>query len=192
VVFKCQNSVIIQENPTKIFSKTMLMTFSMWFIKYNPMTTQYKPEPALIHGQKIGRLFVGELVANVREHPAFHDTKSSYIKQGRLTECTCDCGKIVLYSWQALKTGRLMSCGCLRQEYKQKAWEKKQARTLLEMSIKEYKNKEEIAKSIFDILYHTPLTSRNEPRLQELAREMKHWKAMRSATRRKLNDLLAR
>lgn len=71
--------------------------------------------PIINPGLRIGLLTVGDLVRNVQSHPLFPEIKVSYLRQGRLRECICDCGKEVLYSEAALACGRVKSCGCLRQ-----------------------------------------------------------------------------
>jgi len=70
-------------------------------------------------GTKIGRLTIGDLVRWVTEHPLYEATPVSYLRQGRLWECLCECGETKLISEAHLSTGRIKSCGCLRRERKE-------------------------------------------------------------------------
>ncbi len=70
----------------------------------------------ITEGCSVGRLSVGQLVFNIRYHPLFEETPISYIRQGRLRECTCACGKVKLISEKSLESGRVLSCGCLKRE----------------------------------------------------------------------------
>ncbi len=76
-------------------------------------------------GQRFGRLVAGDLVRFVQEHELFHETPVSYLQQGRLRECLCDCGQRRLISESILASGRIQSCGCLRQDQRAKAAERK-------------------------------------------------------------------
>jgi len=84
---------------------------------------------------KIGRLTIGELVQYAVEHPLFIVTRLSYIQQGRLYECECDCGQQVLISENSLATGFVKSCGCLLREKREQAHNK----TLVKEEIKRQK-----------------------------------------------------
>ncbi len=75
----------------------------------------------ITEGMTIGRLTVYGLVRNIQEHPLYVETPLSYLRQGRLRECVCDCGFIKLICESALSTGRIMSCGCLKAEIRAKS-----------------------------------------------------------------------
>lgn len=77
-------------------------------------------------GQRIGQLVVVDLVRHVQTHPLYLTTPISYLRQGRLYECLCDCGQAVLYSESVLAPGTLKSCGCLRQAKARKRLEARQ------------------------------------------------------------------
>lgn len=140
-------------------------------------------------GMEIGRLTVRERVRDIIHHPSYPDTKTSYLNQGKIHECACTCGRIVLLSEAILRSNRIQSCGCLRQENNQKSWVKKQKRLLLYVNIKEFEHRRLMAKDLFFLLRQAPHASRNEAKLLELAKEMNHWKAMKIATKRQLNKL---
>lgn len=72
-------------------------------------------------GTRIGRITVGNLVRDIQAHPLYEITPVSYLKQGRLREVHCDCGADRLVAESILATGRLQSCGCLRQEMRMQA-----------------------------------------------------------------------
>lgn len=84
-----------------------------------------KPKLIINTGLRIGRLCVGDLVRFVQTHPLFLETPTSYLQQGRLRECACDCGQVRLFAESILATGRIQSCGCLRQEIRAAAAEGK-------------------------------------------------------------------
>lgn len=87
----------------------------------------------VVSGIRIGRLTIGELAHWVKEHPAYELTPISYLRQGRLRECFCDCGEIRLISETHLATGRIKSCGCLRRERKELGLKKKVSKIEMEM-----------------------------------------------------------
>lgn len=70
----------------------------------------------IVEGGKIGRLSIGPIVYDIRNHPLFVETNISYIRQGRLRECYCDCGSVKLIAERILETGRVLSCGCFKRE----------------------------------------------------------------------------
>lgn len=91
-------------------------------------------EKILVHpGVKIGRLTVGELVPGVKTHPCYETTPISYLRQGRLRECVCDCGEVRLVSETHLATGKIKSCGCLKKE--RKALSERQQISKLELKL---------------------------------------------------------
>jgi hypothetical protein len=94
----------------------------------NPFGAKEKEKLFIIAGLRIGRLTVGELVRDVIHHPCYLETPTSYLKQGRLREVTCDCGQMRLISESILATNRVQSCGCLRQEIRQKSTQGKISR----------------------------------------------------------------
>lgn len=71
---------------------------------------------AIFEGQKVFKLTVGPLVFDVQNHPLYLTTPPSYVQQGQLRECLCECGQYVLYSEAALLAGRIRSCGCLKRK----------------------------------------------------------------------------
>lgn len=72
-------------------------------------------------GMKVGRLTVGDHVAYPKTHELWEETKKIHRLRGNLHECICDCGKFVLYSYEALSKGKVQSCGCLRREILEEA-----------------------------------------------------------------------
>src|SRR5678809_600452 len=79
-------------------------------------------------GQKFGLITVGMLVYNVQDHALFLTTPYSYLQHGRLRECQCDCGEIILYSENVLSSGQIKSCGCLRQKKREELHLQREAR----------------------------------------------------------------
>ncbi len=61
----------------------------------------------------------------VRQHPLYEATKRSYVLHGRLRECQCDCGTLILYSELALRSGNVKSCGCLRKLLLEQAYQQR-------------------------------------------------------------------
>lgn len=61
------------------------------------------PTPTVVEGQRYGRLVV-ESVESTRN--------------GRLAHCRCDCGNETRVWTKHLRAGRTHSCGCYRQEYR--------------------------------------------------------------------------
>lgn len=66
-------------------------------------------------------------VRDVKNHELHDETPQSYLSHYALYECLCECGKRKLISESALAQGRIKSCGCLKRQKKQIAWEKKNA-----------------------------------------------------------------
>jgi len=86
--------------------------------------------PELLHpGYQIGLLTLVELVRNLQGHKLYATTPVSYMKQGRVWECKCQCGNSVLYSENALTSGRLKSCGCVKKGKSQKAFDLREEAT---------------------------------------------------------------
>jgi hypothetical protein len=96
----------------------------------------------ILEGLEIGRLTVGDLVTDVRNHPLYPETAQSYLKQGRLREVHCKCGSVRLIAESILSTGRVQSCGCLRREMRAAAREE---------GIKNLRKKADKAQCTFDI-----------------------------------------
>jgi hypothetical protein len=135
-------------------------------------------------GLKFGRLLVGDLVRNVRDHELYDTTRASYISQGRLYECWCDCGQRVLLSENAIRGGRVQSCGCLRAEKRQKAYEEKLARAQRLADKRELTHKIRMAQDRLRLLKMAPVMTRNEKAIDEQALEVRKLRAMKaSATR---------
>ncbi len=90
------------------------------FYKSN-MSNPPKQKILIIDGAIVGKLTVGDLIRDLRNHPLFDETPKSYLHQGRLRECHCECGIIRLLPEAILASGRLQSCGCYRYEVRMKA-----------------------------------------------------------------------
>lgn len=84
----------------------------------------------IIEGLCIGRLVIGLSVSNIRDHILYIETPLSYINQGKLRECFCNpelggCGRSKLIPERVLATGRVKSCGCLREQIRLNAIDSK-------------------------------------------------------------------
>lgn len=88
-------------------------------------------------GTKYHFLTVGPIVFDVCSHPLYLTTPISYVAQGAVRECTCECGNQVLYSENALVSGRVKSCGCLRKARNEKAHQEKLVRDSFKLVKKE-------------------------------------------------------
>jgi hypothetical protein len=136
-------------------------------------------------GTEIGRLAVGELVRDVRNHPLTNDTSASYVRQGRLRECHCSCGVDRLIPESALATGRIQSCGCLRREMLDKARldnlanvERRHLKSQIIAQIRYEQKRLKILQAV-----HVPL--RNEKAIQEAMSSLRSLLARKGALSRK-------
>lgn len=77
-------------------------------------------------GDRVGQLTIGEMISRPQDHPSFDSTPRSYLRHGRLRECHCECGKVVLYSEAALRSPTLRSCGCLKIVSEEERYHRKQ------------------------------------------------------------------
>lgn len=89
------------------------------------MTNPANPKLIISTGMRLGLLQIGDLVLNVQEHPLFSETPISYLQQGKLRACACDCGRVRLFAESILAANRLRSCGCVRAKIRQGAAEGK-------------------------------------------------------------------
>lgn len=138
-------------------------------------------------GVRIGRLLIGELVRFVQDHELFYLTPTSYLQQGRLRECVCDCGQRRLISESILATGRLQSCGCLRAEIrssasmsKVKRLQDKAEQTNLQLQI-------QIEQAKMRALTMTPVPYRDEKECQKTIEILRQLYLQKGALTRRLN-----
>lgn len=110
-----------------------------------------------LRDQKIGLLVVGDRVKDLKHHPLRYETKESYFRQGVVRECYCECGKVILLSEAIIRTGRVKSCGCLKQKNAQRAWEKKQRLLDLKKKVKDYKGHLLYLTTKLDLMRYCPL-----------------------------------
>lgn len=139
----------------------------------------------IIDGLKIGRVTVGDLVRDVRNHPLYIQTPQSYLHQGRLREVYCDCGEVRLISESILATGRIQSCGCLRKELIDQARLEKLAK-----SEKQHLKKQLIAQIKYEqhklkVLQAVRVPLRDEKAIDEAAKTLRSLFARKSALSRK-------
>lgn len=136
-------------------------------------------------GLKIGFLTVAELVSDPKNHPLYYDTPPSYLKHWRLWECHCDCGQVKLISNNVLSLGEVQSCGCLKAKKRQDAWERKQQALAKKNHLREINTQLAIAKDRFYLLRAAPAGKHSPEAIEEAAKAMRHWSAMKSAAMRK-------
>lgn len=114
-------------------------------------------------GQKFGILTVGPLVRGVQDHPLFITTPQSYLQHGRLRECVCDCGVIILYSENVLSSGQIRSCGCIRRKRREEAHLQKESREKHKAHIRDIAYKIKVAQSRLKFLQNRPAHMVNTP-----------------------------
>jgi hypothetical protein len=68
----------------------------------------------VVESAKYHKLTVVAQIYDIRNHPLYEQTPQSYIQQGRLWECKCECGVSFLVSEHSLSRGKHKSCGCMR------------------------------------------------------------------------------
>lgn len=136
-------------------------------------------------GVKIGFLTVFELVKDLKAHPLYYDTPSSYLKHWKLWECHCECGSVKLISENVLSMGEVQSCGCLKAKKRQDAWERKQQALAKKNHLREINTQLAIARDKFYLLRAAPAGKHSPEAIEEAARQMRHWSAMKSAAMRK-------
>lgn len=126
----------------------------------------------VVQDAKYEKLTVLGPVVDIFNHPLREETPRSYISQGRLWECQCECGKKLLVSEFSLSRGRNKSCGCLR--YTQGPnWEKKQK--ALDLKLKRMEIQAIIKRLSYELSQHkaTPAQFRNDARMQECGKELR-------------------
>lgn len=128
-------------------------------------------------GVKIGILSVGELVTDIKNHPLYYDTRASYLTHWRVRECLCDCGVVKLYSENALSSGHIQSCGCLRMRMRQESWERKQAKALKKEKRKDLKHRISMLTDKISLLQLAPTHLRNHLKIDQLAKEKRSLQA---------------
>jgi hypothetical protein len=139
----------------------------------------------IAEGTVVGRLTVGPLVYDVRNHPLLDSTRCSYISQGRLHECTCICGNVILLSENILRAKRVQSCGCLKQEMAQKAYEERVKLADRVKHKKEINYKLSNALDFLKVHLRAPVEIRNEKLIEELGAEIRKLRAMKAYANRK-------
>lgn len=136
-------------------------------------------------GIQIGRLLVGDLIRDVRSHPLYELTPTSYLQQGRLREVHCKCGQVRLVAESILSTGRMQSCGCLRHEMRMAAKEQsvknlqkkaERARVTLDIQVLQAELRLELAKQ---------LPIRDEKKIDEIAKKLRGLFAKKALMNRK-------
>jgi len=151
--------------------------------------TMQKKKLFISDGMRVGILTVGELVYNVQEHPLFYLTKQSYLQHGRLRECRCDCGQTVLYSENALQSGTLKSCGCLREKRRSEAFQNRISNEKKRIHRMEITQRIRAAQLRLKTLQSAPEHLRNTPEnnmaISQLATELRKLFAMKGRVNRK-------
>lgn len=142
-----------------------------------------KQKIAIIPGLRIGRLEVGDLVYNVREHELYLTTPFSYLQQGRLYQVLCDCGQSRLISESILASGRIQSCGCLRQELRVKSSQAKVERLRKEATKIANNNNIKIEQARLKSLQLTPI--RDEKAIEECGAKLRKLFAQKATLNRK-------
>jgi hypothetical protein len=126
-------------------------------------------------------LTVVQKVENIYHHPLRQETPKTYINQGQIWECVCDCGKHVLISEFNLARGRNKSCGCMR--YKNLRPSTNEAQDL---KLARLKNKHEIQELQFEQKYLTQaMRERNDPK--DILRYREVGELLRAAFAKKAN-----
>jgi hypothetical protein len=148
-------------------------------------------------GTKYGFLTIGDLVHDVVSHPLYLTTPPSYVHQGALRECQCDCGMIVLYSENALVSGRLKSCGCLRRKRNAKAMQESLDRDQVRANKKEITFRIAQLQHRLRTIQSTPASLRNPQVNQEernIADKLRRFYALKGYANRKdvPNETLAK
>lgn len=133
----------------------------------------------------MGTLTVGELVRDLKNHPLYHETPTSYLSQYKLWECHCDCGNVKLFSENVLSAGELRSCGCLRMKMRQEAWERKKALAQRKAHKREIQFKLSCAMDKLAVLKLAPPGHRNELLLEETGKEIRRLRSMKAFANRK-------
>lgn len=110
----------------------------------------------VFEGQKFGIIRVGPLVEWVFDHALYSETPLSYLKHGRLRECTCECGKTRLYSENVLSSGQLKSCGCLRLKRQERAMEDRAEREKAKSHLRDIRHRISQAQSRLRFLQSKP------------------------------------
>lgn len=140
---------------------------------------------AINFGVRIGRLEIGDLVFNVQEHSLFEETPKSYLQQGRLREVICDCGTHRLISESILASGRVRSCGCLRQEIHMRSSEAKIDRLRKKAAIHANNNNIKIEQLKLKTLQLAPVYMRDEKKIEDCSIRIKKLFAQKALLARK-------
>lgn len=141
-------------------------------------------------GMRLGRLFIGDLVRHVQEHPLYLETPVSYLQQGRLRECICDCSNMRLIAEAILATGRVKSCGCLRQEIRAKASQKKVGRLEVKAAKANLLHRIKIEQAKLQALKMQPVYTRDEEAILECAARIRQLFSQQGILTRKLRGEL--
>lgn len=136
-------------------------------------------------GTLIGRITVGELVRNVQTHPLYVETPVSYLQQGRLREVYCSCGQVRLVSESILATGRVQSCGCLRQEIRQAASQGKLERLKKKAAKRANNDAIRYEQEQLRILQRAPIHIRDEKAIEECGKRLRSLFARKALLNRK-------
>jgi hypothetical protein len=147
-----------------------------------------KSRKEIITNSKLGRLTIGELVRYVQEHELFIETPQSYLQHGRLRECTCECGNIKLISEYALNTGRVKSCGCLRQSLRVSAADKRLEKMKLVGKKSQVSNQIRIEQARLKTLKLQPIPYRDENAIEECATNLRSLFGQRGILTQKVRD----
>lgn len=139
---------------------------------------------------KFGLITVGELVFNVQQHPLYLTTAQSYLQHGRLRECMCDCGEMVLYSENVLSSGQIKSCGCARLKYREKLSEERESREEKRKRLRQIRCDLANAQARLRVLQQKPIHLRQTKEVSEeidqVAGEIRKLIAMRTHATRKV------
>lgn len=178
-----RNSIILFGKDFKI--KLDKQALPMILIELMSEETRIFSNPLDSHGYlkigfKLGKLTIGEMVFDPINHELYSSTKLSYLQQGRLRECHCDCGTTKLISESALSTSRVKSCGCLRKEMIGKSQDKK----ILNMELHEAKRsviaETKILQAKLARLRCVPVQIRDDSEINKIGAEIRSLFAQRS------------
>lgn len=102
-------------NNTNVFWECICECGNISVVRTHPLTHGLKlscgcrPKYIDLSGMKFGRLYVKSFAYIDKKH------------ERAMWNCVCDCGKELIVSRQALRTGSRISCGCYHHEYVMKA-----------------------------------------------------------------------
>ena len=151
-----------------------------------------KPKLLVVEGKKTGQILIGSLVRDVQNHDLYLLTPQSYLQHGRLRECYCDCGQVVLYSEYILSSGEIKSCGCLRKRKQESAFVIRVEREKLKAERKsldqQIRAKQHELKILHSAPQHIRLTKESGAKEEAIAADLRKLFAMKAHATRRINS----